>query len=215
MDTVGKVESHSGQERLAEQAHRRRINDRAVIDNPLADYTDDQLEADVRSFAQTTLHVDTAALLRAARVGKDIRLYDEVARNPSESAGRELPVQLTAEEKRALASFNGSSLYDTEFGLDTLVVDGRNKNSKPGVDDWKLGAANASPFFFAAILGCPLALPVNHYLGRKGGMVVAAFLILVSSLASAFATNWQQLFGIRLVNGIGEHNDDSLENKHH
>lgn len=113
------------------------------------------------------------------------------------------------------ASFNGSSLYDTEFGLDTLVVDGRNKNSKPGVDDWKLGAANASPFFFAAILGCPLALPVNHYLGRKGGMVVAAFLILVSSLASAFATNWQQLFGIRLVNGIGEHNDDSLENKHH
>ncbi|KAJ0168578.1 putative polyol transporter 2 [Colletotrichum tanaceti] len=234
MDTVGKVESHSGQERLTKQAHRRRINDRAVIENPLADYTDDQLEADVRSFAQTTLNVDTAALLRAARVAKDIRLYDEVARNPSESAGRELPVQLTVEERRALvrerdvpfsekgmwtiiitvslaaflqghvqASFNGSSLYDTEFGLDTLVVDGRIKNSKPGVDDWKLGAANASPFFFAAILGCPLALPVNHYLGRKGGMAVAAFLILVSSLASAFATNWQQLFGIRLVNGIG------------
>ncbi|WQF78614.1 Putative major facilitator, sugar transporter, major facilitator superfamily [Colletotrichum destructivum] len=101
------------------------------------------------------------------------------------------------------ASFNGSSLYDTESGLDTLVVDGRNKNSKSGVDDWKLGAANASPFFFAAILGYPLALPVNHYLGRKGGMIVAAFLVLVSSLASAFTTNWQQLFGIRLVNGIG------------
>ncbi|GJC77536.1 putative polyol transporter 1 [Colletotrichum liriopes] len=240
MDTFGKVESHSGQERLAQQARRRRINDRAVIENPLADYTDEQLEADVTSFAQASLNVDTAALLRAARVAKDIRLYDEVARNTSESAGRELPVQLTMEEKRALvrerdvpfsekgmwtiiitvslaaflqghvqASFNGSSLYDTEFGLDTITEKQDNaatgSDAELGAGDWKLGAANASPFLFAAVLGCPLALPVNHYLGRKGGMAVAAFLILVSSLASAFATNWQQLFGIRLINGIGRH----------
>ncbi|KZL78704.1 sugar transporter [Colletotrichum tofieldiae] len=240
MDTFGKVELHSGQERLAKQARRRRINDRAVIENPLADYTDEQLEADVTSFAQASLNVDTAALLRAARVAKDIRLYDEVARNPSESAGRGLPVQLTVEEKRALvrerdvpfsekgmwtiiitvslaaflqghvqASFNGSSLYDTEFGLDTITEKQDNaaagSDAELGVGDWKLGAVNASPFLFAAVLGCPLALPVNHFLGRKGGMVVAAFLILVSSLASAFATNWQQLFGIRLINGIGRH----------
>lgn len=70
-------------------------------------------------------------------------------------------------------------------------------------DNWKLGAANASPFLAAALLGCPLALPVNHYLGRKGGVAVAAFLIMVTSLASAWARNWQELFGIRLVNGIG------------
>ncbi|GKT43400.1 putative polyol transporter 6 [Colletotrichum spaethianum] len=243
MDTFGKVESnsgheHSGHERLAKQARRRQINDRAVIENPLADYTDEQLEADVTSFAKASLNVDTAALLRAARVAKDIRLYDEVARNSSESAGRELPVQLTNEEKRALvrerdvpfsekgmwtiiitvslaaflqghvqASFNGSSLYDTEFGLDTTAekqsATATGSHAELGADDWKLGAANASPFIFAAVLGCPLALPVNHYLGRKGGMVVAAFLILVSSLASAFATNWQQLFGIRLINGVG------------
>ncbi|TQN71824.1 hypothetical protein CSHISOI_03659 [Colletotrichum shisoi] len=57
MDAVGKVESRSDQKRLAKQAHRRRINDRAVIENPHADYPDDQLDADVRSFAQTTLHV--------------------------------------------------------------------------------------------------------------------------------------------------------------
>ncbi|KZL80399.1 glycosyl hydrolase [Colletotrichum incanum] len=238
MDNFGKVESHSGLERLTKQARRRRINDRAVIENPLADYTDEQLEADVTSFAQACLNVDTAALLRAARVAKDIRLYDEVARNPSDSAGRELPVQLTVEEKRALvrerdvpfsekgmwtiiitvslaaflqghvqASFNGSSLYDTEFGLDTIAEKQEStatgSHAELGGDDWKLGAANASPFLFAAVLGCPLALPVNHYLGRKGGMVVAAFLILVSSFASAFATNWQQLLGIRLINGIG------------
>ncbi|KAK2064412.1 hypothetical protein LY76DRAFT_532982 [Colletotrichum caudatum] len=233
MGTFGKGGSHSGAERLAKQAHRRRINERAVIENPLADYTDEQLEADVASFAQEHLNVDTAELLRAARVAKDIRLYDEVARNSSESTGRELPVQLTGEEKRALvrerdvpfsekgmwtiiitvslaaflqghvqASLNGSSLYDTQLGLNT-TAETTGKGAPLGDDDWKLGAANASPFLFAAALGCPLALPVNHYLGRKGGMIIAALLIFASSLASAFATNWRQLFGIRLVNGIG------------
>ncbi|KAK2014399.1 hypothetical protein LZ32DRAFT_195727 [Colletotrichum eremochloae] len=238
MGAFGKDGSHSRNERLVKQAHRRRINERAVIENPLAEYTDEQLEADVVSFAQQHLNVDTAELLRAARVAKDIRLYDEVARSSSESAGRELPVQLDEKEKRALvrerdvpfsekgmwtiiitvslaaflqghvqASFNGSSLYDTEFGLDTIA---EKKNSTAtgrevelGADDWKLGAANASPFLSAAVLGCPLALPVNHYLGRKGGMIIAALLIFASSLASAFAANWHQLFGIRLVNGIG------------
>ncbi|EFQ27503.1 hypothetical protein CGRA01v4_04600 [Colletotrichum graminicola] len=238
MGTFAKDGSHSANEGLTTQAHRRRINERAVIENPLAGYTDEQLEADVASFAQEHLNVDTAELLRAARVAKDIRLYDEVARNSSESANRELPVQLTGEEKRALvrerdvpfsekgmwtiivtvslaaflqghvqASLNGSSLYDTQFGLNTIAEkeDGiaTGREAPLGADDWKLGAANASPFFFAAALGCPLALPVNHYLGRKGGMIIAASLILASSLASAFATDWHQLFGIRLVNGIG------------
>ncbi|KAF9872822.1 hypothetical protein CkaCkLH20_09685 [Colletotrichum karsti] len=241
LDALGPTESHSGRERLTPQAqaHRRRINDRAVIENPLAYYTDEQLEADVRSFAEC-LTVDTTAVLRAARVAKDIKLYDEVARNPDPGAGKELPVQLTAVEKRALrrerdvpfsergmwtiiitvslaaflqghvqASFNGSSIYANQFGLEMPNPSDETNKGLTGTDadissnDWKLGAANASPFLFAAILGCPLALPVNHYLGRKGGMVVAAILIFASSLGSAFAHTWQELFAIRLINGIG------------
>lgn len=69
--------------------------------------------------------------------------------------------------------------------------------------DWQLGAANASPFLFAAILGCPLALPINHYLGRRGGIAVASFLIMVTSISSAFAGKWYHLFVIRIINGIG------------
>ncbi|KAH0439434.1 glycosyl hydrolase [Colletotrichum camelliae] len=241
MDTLGHAESYSGRERptAQAQARRRQINDRAVIENPLAHYTDEQLEADVKSFAER-LTVDTTALLRAARVAKDIKLYDEVARNTFPGAGKDLPVQLTAEEKRALrrerdvpfsergmwtiiitvslaaflqghvqASLNGASLYANEFGLNMTqplesndeIVSGSRFDVRP--DDWKLGAANSSPFLFAAVLGCPLALPVNHYLGRKGGMIVAAILIFASSLGSAFAHTWQELFAIRLVNGIG------------
>ncbi|KAF6828555.1 hypothetical protein CPLU01_08424 [Colletotrichum plurivorum] len=238
LDDLRPTESPSAhdRDRLAVQTRRRQTNDRAVIENPLAHFTDKQLEADVKAFAERLI-VDESALLRAARVAKDIRLYDEVARNPSHEAGR-LPVELTDEEKRALrrerdvpfsekgmwtiiitvslaAFLQGrnipsrstiicyltcSSLYAIAIGLDIKPPE---ESDGLGDDDWKLGAANASPFLFAAVLGCPLALPVNHYLGRRGGMVVAAVLIFVSSLASAFAENWQQLFAIRAVNGIG------------
>jgi hypothetical protein len=46
--------------------------------------------------------VDLRQLLRAVNVAKEIRAYDEVARSPDPHAGRNLPVQLTAEEKLAL-----------------------------------------------------------------------------------------------------------------
>ena len=34
-------------------------------------------------------------------------------------------------------------------------------------------------------------------------MLVAAFLIFVSSLASAFCRSWSTLFGVRIINGLG------------
>lgn len=92
------------------------------------------------------------------------------------------------------SSFNGASLYEHELGLDTQKSE----------DNYKLGAVNASPFLFAALVGCPLALPVNYWMGRKGGMAVAALLVLISSVAAPFALDWTQLFAIRAVNGLGE-----------
>lgn len=76
--------------------------------------------------------------------------------------------------------------------------------------DWELGATNATPFLAAAVLGCWLALPISDRFGRKGSMVVAAVLVLVSSLLSAIvpvismsAPKWTILLGIRIINGIG------------
>lgn len=83
-----------------------------------AHFTDKQLEADVKAFAER-LEVDESALLRAARVAKDIRLYDEVARNPSHEAGR-LPVELTNEEKRALR--RERDVPFSEKGMWTIII---------------------------------------------------------------------------------------------
>ncbi|XXG95821.1 hypothetical protein Hte_002092 [Hypoxylon texense] len=103
------------------------------------------------------------------------------------------------------SSINGASLYADLFGL-TYVVSTRSgdENLPPQGDDWKLGATNASPFFFAALLGCWLSLPINDLIGRRGAMAVAAGLIFISSaLSAAFCYSWVALFGVRIINGIG------------
>lgn len=97
------------------------------------------------------------------------------------------------------SSFNGATLYKQEWGIDDPVEGTENE-----ANDWRLGAANASPWFFAALVGCPLSLPVNYWFGRKGGIGIASFLILASSIGAVFARSWATLFGIRAVNGIGE-----------
>lgn len=54
-------------------------------------------------FTETFLRsVNYEDVLRGARVAKDIRTYDQVARDEDPNAGLDLPVQLTPEEKRAI-----------------------------------------------------------------------------------------------------------------
>ncbi|EHK43777.1 hypothetical protein TRIATDRAFT_86874 [Trichoderma atroviride IMI 206040] len=214
--------------RFSLQMRSRRSNEKAIIDNPLAHLTDEELQRDVRSFVEN--HIPSIAyedLIRAARVAKDVRLYDEVARKEGYHDESDLLVQLTEEEKRALrrerdvpfsekgmraviltvsiaallqgfvqSSFNGAGLYREEWGLQEHVRMGSSVN-------WEFGAVNAVPFFVAAVIGCPLALPINYWFGRRGGICAAAVLIFASSIAAAFSISWYSLLGVRVFNGIG------------
>ncbi|KAJ4862128.1 sugar transporter domain-containing protein [Trichoderma breve] len=190
----------------------RRPNGNAIIENPLVHLTDEELQRDVRSFVDNHLpSVKYENLLRAARVAKDIRIYDELTRDEKRALVRERDVPfsekgmwiviLTVSIAALLqgfvqSSFNGASLYKEEWGL--------HEHIKPSSsDNWKFGATNAVPFFVAALVGCPLSLPINYWFGRRGGICVAAFLILAGSIGAAFAKTWYQLFGIRIINGIG------------
>ncbi|KAI3321109.1 hypothetical protein HD806DRAFT_546901 [Xylariaceae sp. AK1471] len=103
------------------------------------------------------------------------------------------------------SSINGASLYADLFGLNTTALAHSERGSSPptpSLNDWKLGAVNASPFLSASLIGCWLALPINDRVGRRGAMAIAACLILASSLGASFCTTWQQLFGVRIINGI-------------
>ncbi|KAL7923269.1 sugar transporter domain-containing protein [Trichoderma austrokoningii] len=214
--------------RFSLQMRGRGADGKAIIDNPLAHMTDEELQRDVRSFVDN--HIPSIAyedLIRAARVAKDVRLYDEVARKEGYHVESDLLVQLTEEEKRALrrerdvpfsekgmrivivtvslaallqgfvqSSFNGGGLYRNQWGLDDHASIDSSAN-------WKFGAVNAIPFFVAAFIGCPLALPINYWFGRRGGICVAAMLIFASSVAAAFSITWYSLLGVRVFNGIG------------
>ncbi|KAI5918159.1 hypothetical protein F4810DRAFT_693549 [Camillea tinctor] len=215
--------------RYNSQVYRRRKNRHAVIVSPLAHFTDEQLESDVRIFAQTYLpSVDPEKLLRAARVAKDVHSYDEVVQSDDPNLAYNLPIVLTPEERAALraekevlfsernmfiviltvslaaflqgfvqSSINSASLYADQFGLPLPSPD-------PNAQiDIRLGATNASPFFFAALAGCWLALPINDRVGRRGAMAIAACLIIASSLGSVWCQTWYQLFSVRIINGIG------------
>jgi MFS family permease len=92
------------------------------------------------------------------------------------------------------SSINSATLFfPAAFGLDA-------KNS---YNEWIIGITNAAPFVFSALLGCPLVYPLNRWVGRRGAILVAAALIFASSLGSAFAQGWVQLFTCRIFNGIG------------
>ncbi|KAI6294441.1 hypothetical protein MCOR03_005793 [Pyricularia oryzae] len=123
--TPPKTNDQHRRQRLQAQARRRRINNRAIIDNPLAHVTDEDLTQDAQQFARAWLSdVPGSArkLLRAARVAKDIRSYDDVARGLGGDGGAELllPVVLTEAEKRALRDERDATF--SERGMRVVVL---------------------------------------------------------------------------------------------
>lgn len=191
--------------------------------------SDKELQADVKEFSKQLPDVEYKDVLRAARVAKDIRTYDQVARNFATQTN--LLVTLEEEEKEGLvseddelrgqfrqifpviltvgcaaflqghvqASFNCASLYAQR--LECLSC--RDLPNDPAWQ-WKLGAANSTPFFAAAIIGAPCSLLFNFWVGRRGAITVAALMILASSLGSAYVNTWWQLLCVRIVNGVGQ-----------
>ncbi|ORY62682.1 and other transporter-domain-containing protein [Pseudomassariella vexata] len=202
----------TGHARFNAQVNRRRSNNQAVIENPLAHLTDEELVADVYHFQQTYLRsAEGGKLLRAARVAKDIRTYDEVARADNLDADHGLPVQLNPEEKAALRAekdvlFSEPGMFRVILAVSLAAfLQGfvQTQSDPLNIDNWKFGAMNASPFLSASLIGCWLSLPINDRFGRRGAMAVAACLIFGSSLGSAFCRSWIALFLVRIVNGIG------------
>ncbi|KAJ3495355.1 hypothetical protein NLG97_g3450 [Lecanicillium saksenae] len=180
-------------------------------ENPVAHFPDQRLQEDVDKFLSSTrLNVQREALLRAARVAKDIDQYEAFVTGRSPYPRGSLLVQLTDQEITALrrerlvpfsergmwvvivtvslaailqgfvqSSFNGANLYSDQWAPKSTEKQTFEKS-------WGFSAANASPWFFAALVGCPSALPINY-----------------CSVAAIFAKSWQQLFAIRAINGIG------------
>lgn len=82
---------------------------------------DEQLQGDVDLFLETSaLPVNREELLRAARVAKNIQLYDEVALNRGFHPRGSLKVDLTDDEKRALRQ--EKNVPFSERGMRVVIV---------------------------------------------------------------------------------------------
>jgi MFS family permease len=55
----------------------------------------------------------------------------------------------------------------------------------------------------AAFLGCWLSDPINHYFGRRGCIFITAIVLVITPICSGLTQNWQQLFVVRLLLGLG------------
>ncbi|CAK9783802.1 MFS transporter [Cutaneotrichosporon oleaginosum] len=109
---------------------------------------------------------------------------------------------------------NGANLsFPVEFGLTPppAAVQARGLEPRAGPSggsgqlwgDWIVGIINAAPYLAAAIPGVWLSDPLNHLFGRRGEIFITAIILVATPIASGFSKNWQQLFIIRLIMGVG------------
>jgi hypothetical protein len=117
-----------------------------------------------------------------------------------------LPVILTVAlaaflQGHVQSSINAGSLFESLLKLDAGSAQNEIGTRKK---DWEIGGMNASPFLAAAIIGAPISLPTNYYIGRRGALIVSALLIIASSVSSAFCQDWIQLLGVRIIGGVGK-----------
>ncbi|KAF0637627.1 hypothetical protein FPSE5266_08297 [Fusarium pseudograminearum] len=200
---------------------------------------DEQLETAVRSFYHETSdtlkncrHYPTEEdIERAAKVWHHKDYYENAARHKLET-----PLSLNMAEQYALVKevdhpFSESGMWTVVFTVSlSAFLQGFAQSSQNGANlfarywissssdqpvNSRFAFANAAVYFSAAVLGCPLAAPLNTLLGRRGAIIVAAFLILASSIGSACIPlptsdndsardgTWALLAGIRIIGGVG------------
>ncbi|CAI7602621.1 unnamed protein product [Penicillium crustosum] len=98
---------------------------------------------------------------------------------------------------------NGANLtFDVQFGI---------PNNSPQCPDpetckrnqWIVGFINATPYITICLLVAWLSDPLNHILGRRGTIFLAAIFSLLSPLGSSLTQHWGQLVACRVLLGIG------------
>ncbi|KAF8503867.1 hypothetical protein JB92DRAFT_3084245 [Gautieria morchelliformis] len=191
----------------------------ARIRNPLAGIPRDQLLADVEKFAQRENLTDISSLLQkgalVAQNPPEFESIDELDESEREALRNEVvhkwrqPFALymtvilcsvgAAVQGWDQTGSNGANLsFPVEFGI--AAAEGTPNFDR---DTWLVGLVNSAPYIASAFIGCWLSDPLNHYFGRRGTIFFSAFFCFFSVIASAFTHSWPQLFGMRLLLGIG------------
>ncbi|CAG8919118.1 unnamed protein product [Penicillium salamii] len=96
---------------------------------------------------------------------------------------------------------NGANLtFDVQFGIPNS---GCSDAAVCKRNQWIVGFINATPYITICLFVAWLSDPLNHILGRRGTIFLAAIFSLVAPLGSGFTQHWGQLVACRVLLGIG------------
>ncbi|KGO68786.1 General substrate transporter [Penicillium italicum] len=193
------------------------------IKNPLAGIPHGQLMADVTAYATEYGLEDILPLLKkGAMVAQTPAGIDHISELDDDDR-RVLYEEHTRRWKHPFALYytivlnsisaaiqgwdqtgsNGANLtFDVQFGI---------PNNSPKCPDpatckrnqWIVGFINGTPYITICLFVAWLSDPLNHLLGRRGTIFLAAIFSLLAPLGSSFTQHWGQLVACRVLLGLG------------
>ncbi|KAF5019201.1 hypothetical protein F66182_8806 [Fusarium sp. NRRL 66182] len=184
----------------------------AVLQNPLASMTRDDLVADATQFAQRKGLADhTDVFRKGALLAKVINVprgYEGIAdlteqekrdlRNEDEHRWRSQPKMLYF----LCALCAGCAVVQ---GMDQTVINGAQRFY---FDEYKItdralkGLTNGAPYASAALIGCWLNAPLNSFLGRRGTIAFSCLFAFMTGIWQAAANSWICLIAARFTLGL-------------
>ncbi|KAF4966682.1 hypothetical protein FSARC_5671 [Fusarium sarcochroum] len=184
----------------------------AVVQNPLANMTHDELIEDVERFAHQK---DLTLYLNFLRKGA---LLAKVINTPR---GYERIEELSEEEKRTLRDEDDHRWSSQPWTLYFLcavcagcaIVQGMDQTVINGAQhfyfaQYKItskalqGLTNGAPYASAALIGCWLNAPLNRHFGRRGTLAMSCFASFIAALWQALALSWTSLLIARFALGL-------------
>ncbi|EAW11993.1 sugar porter family MFS transporter [Aspergillus clavatus NRRL 1] len=211
-----KRNSFVDQRRYGTAAERQRRKLNAILANPLAGYTPEELRRQGIDFALKH-HMGDEEDIRAFELGAVL------AQAPAKFA---TVSGLTPEEREILhREFTHRwsqpwtmylvialcSLSAAVQGMDETVVNGAQIfykgqfgiGSDESRDKWLVGLVNAAPYLCCAVVGCWLAVPFNAWFGRRGTIFITCCFSAIACLWQGFVNTWWHMFIARFVLGFG------------
>ncbi|KFY14267.1 hypothetical protein V492_02729 [Pseudogymnoascus sp. VKM F-4246] len=196
------------------------------IKNPLIGIPKDQLIQDVEEFAsEFDLREMIPILIKGALVAQSPARIDEITELNDEDRAilREEVTNKWKHPRILYLTIVLNSIAAAIQGWDQTGSNGANLTFSPalGIPDtgdfckdpantatcdknsWIVGFINSAPYIAICVFAAWISDPVNHILGRRGTIFVAAIFSLLAPFGEATVQTWPQLVVCRILLGIG------------